>query len=293
MVSTLPIANRDLRPRRSRAAAARGMSGALPALLATVLIFCAKGYAQNLPISPAARRITAAQAAARAGALPVRDSARALPRAILQDQKSVFSFPIRAVEGRHWKPALAVTLATASLIALDSRDAPYFRRTTAFGCFNRALSGRTTALGMAAVPLATLLVGWRRHDSYSMQTAMEAGEAAADSQLLALGLKMISRRLRPSDIAPTGDFGHTWFKSNRALGFNSSFPSGHTLAAFSVATVFSERYRRHRWVPWVAYGAAALVGFSRISLQAHFPADVFAGAALGYSLSHFVVLRRR
>jgi membrane-associated phospholipid phosphatase len=36
---------------------------------------------------------------------------------------------------------------------------------------------------------------------------------------------------------------------------------------------------------------AGTIGFSRITLQAHFPADVFLGAALGYSISRFVVLR--
>jgi membrane-associated phospholipid phosphatase len=52
-------------------------------------------------------------------------------------------------------------------------------------------------------------------------------------------------------------------------------------------------FLRNRWVPWVAYGLAGLVGFSRVPLQAHFPSDVFAGAALGYAISHYVVLRQQ
>jgi membrane-associated phospholipid phosphatase len=56
--------------------------------------------------------------------------------------------------------------------------------------------------------------------------------------------------------------------------------------------VFADRYRQHRWAPWLAYGLAGLVGFSRISLQSHFPSDVFAGGALGYFISDYVVLRR-
>jgi hypothetical protein len=44
-------------------------------------------------------------------------------------------------------------------------------------------------------------------------------------------------------------------------------------------------------VPWVAYGAATAVGFSRITLQAHFAYDVFAGAVFGYVIRRFVVLR--
>ena len=76
------------------------------------------------------------------------------------------------------------------------------------------------------------------------------------------------------------------------LGFYVAGPVRHD-AAFSIATVFAEHYRRHRWVPFVAYGLASLVGFSRITLQAHFSSDVFAGAVLGGSFSHFVVLRGR
>ena len=69
-------------------------------------------------------------------------------------------------------------------------------------------------------------------------------------------------------------------------------PSGHTIAAFSVATVVARRYRNHRWVPYVSYGVAALVGFSRLSLSAHFISDVFVGATLGYSVSRFAVLQQ-
>jgi membrane-associated phospholipid phosphatase len=256
------------------------------------LAFAVSVRGQSLPNTSPSQPTSETLPAAREQSTPRPLTVASLPAAIFHDQKPVISFPLRAAEGHHWKPALAVALAAAGLVVLDSHDARYFRKTSAFGDFNYAVSGRNTMIGMVAVPAATLFIGWGHHDSYAVQTAFEAGEAAADSQILALGMKVISRRLRPSDIPPNGDFGHTWFKSDSSLGFNSSFPSGHTIAAFSIATVFAERYQRHRWVPWVAYGAATLVGFSRITLQAHFPADVFAGAALGYSLSHFVVLRR-
>lgn len=107
-------------------------------------------------------------------------------------------------------------------------------------------------------------------------------------------MKNIDRRLRPIEIDPHGDFSDTWFKSHGTFtGGRGSFPSGHTIAAFSVATVFADRYRRHRWVPWVAYGLAGLVGFSRVTLQSHFPSNVFMGAALGYVISHNIVLQPR
>ena len=68
--------------------------------------------------------------------------------------------------------------------------------------------------------------------------------------------------------------------TNRGIGGFGGFPSGHIVAAFSVATVFANRYRAHRWVPWVAYGLAG--GLSRLNAP-HFPSGIFFGAALGYS----------
>ncbi len=248
---------------------------------------------------PASAQQAAGQDAARtpeAGittATPPAPSLSELPRAVWRDQKPIWRFPVEAAKGQHWKPALAVTLATTGLVFLDSHDTPYFRRTSSFGDFNRTVSGRNTALGMVAVPLSFYVAGRVRQDDDMAGTATLAGEAAADSLIVATVMKGVTWRLRPSDIQPTGDFGHTWYKSHGWLGQRSGFPSGHTIAAFSIATIFAERYRRHRWAPFVAYGLASLVGFSRITLQSHFPSDIFAGAVLGWSISHFVVLHDR
>jgi len=219
---------------------------------------------------------------------------RALPRNFLQDQKDVWLFPVELSKGRHWMPTIAVTGVTAALIAADAHDTPYFRRTQRFEGFNDVFSGRNTSLGMAIVPAAFLVVGHFRHDSYAEKTALLAGEAYADSAIVDIAMKVSTRRLRPSDIPPTGNFSDTFFRSHMSpIGINTSFPSGHAAGAFSIATVFAHRYRRHRWVPWVAYGVAGAISFSRVTTQAHFPSDVFLGAALGFTITQFTVLRPR
>ncbi|MFY9583748.1 MAG: phosphatase PAP2 family protein [Candidatus Acidiferrales bacterium] len=217
---------------------------------------------------------------------------RKLPTNFLSDQKDLWLFPGQVAHGRHWLPIVAVAGATAGLLAADAHDAPYFRRTTSFRGFNRAFSGRATSLEVGLVPAVFYAIGLARKDSYAQKTALFAGEAAADSLVLYVVMNAVSRRLRPSEIAPQRPFSDTFFRSHEPV-FGSSFPSGHTITAFSVATVFARRYRDHRWVPWVAYGMAGAIGFSRITLQSHFPADVFLGAALGYSISRFDVLRGR
>jgi membrane-associated phospholipid phosphatase len=217
---------------------------------------------------------------------------RQIPANILHDQKDLWLFPGQLAHGRHWLPTVAVVGITAGLLGADPHDAPYFRRTASFQGFNRAFSGKATALEGVLVPASFYTIGLVRKDSYAQKTALFVGEAVADSLVLYGAMNAASRRLRPSEIAPQGDFSDTFFRSRNSFS-GSSFPSGHTIEAFSVATVFARRYRNHRWVPWVAYGAAGLIGFSRITLQSHFPADVFLGAALGYSIARFDVLRGR
>ena len=212
---------------------------------------------------------------------------------ILQDQKPIWLFPIRVMDGKHVKPALALTLITAGLIALDPYDAPYFRNSAAFKAYpTGALRGRNTALIVTMIPVATYLGGRLMKDSHATSTAWLAGEAIAETQIVSLVMKGIDGRLYPSQIPPHGDFSHTWFKWGGTFNNPGSFPSGHASAAFAAATIFAGRYREHRWVPWVAYGLASFVALTRVPGQAHFPSDVFAGAALGYSIGHFVVLRR-
>lgn len=124
-------------------------------------------------------------------------------------------------------------------------------------------------------------------------TALFAREAIADTGLVSLVLKDVTRRVRPVNLPPHGNAYDTWFESGGSImSGRGGFPSGHAIAAFSVATVVARQYRNHKWVPWVAYGGAALAGFSRLSLSAHFASDVFMGAALGYSISRFAVLQQ-
>lgn len=212
---------------------------------------------------------------------------------VLHDQKRIWFFPKSLAQGKHWLPTLGVVGATAGLIALDPHDTPYFRRTRAFDTFNNVMSSRNTILGMALFPASVYALGLARHDSYMQKTLQLSAESVLDSEILDLVIRDVTRRVPPKDIAPNGDFSDSFFQNHKGPFYvgNGGFPSGHTLAAFSIATIFAERYRRHRWVPWAAYGLATLVGFSRITGQDHFPSDVFAGAALGFTVGHFVVLR--
>lgn len=210
---------------------------------------------------------------------------------ILDDQKQIYwRFPGQVARGRHWVPIAGVMAVTAALIATDQFSAPHFRSSSStYRDFNNVFSGTNASLGILLAPVSMYGVGLLTHDSYAQKTALFAGEALADSEILDEALKLTTRRARPESISQQGNFADTWLDSHTIT--DGGFVSGHTIAAFSVATIIADRYgRRHRWVPYVAYGLAATVGFSRVSLSAHFPSDVFLGAAFGYAISHFAVL---
>jgi len=216
---------------------------------------------------------------------------RTLPRDFLRDQKQIWLFPTQLTKGKHWVPTLAIVGITAGLIASDPHSMPYFRsHQRNWDDFNDTFNSYLTSGEIIAVPASLLLAGYARHDDYQVSTALLAGEAYADGAIVDLAIKAVTRRQRPSDVLPTGRFNDTFFSGGKSPFKGSSFPSGHAVGVFSVATTIARRYHRHKWVPFLAYGFATAISASRVTTLSHFPSDVFLGAALGYTITRYQVL---
>jgi undecaprenyl-diphosphatase len=67
---------------------------------------------------------------------------------------------------------------------------------------------------------------------------------------------------------------------------NPSFPSGHTVYAFMMATLLSFWLPRYRIIFYIAAG---FIGWTRIYLGLHYPTDVIVGALLGYACTKLFI----
>jgi membrane-associated PAP2 superfamily phosphatase len=221
---------------------------------------------------------------------------RSMPGDFLHDQKDLWTFPLRLVKGHNLAPTLIVVGATVGLIYADPHDMPYFRtHQKNLDDVNDAFDPLITTGEVIALPAGLLAAGYIRHDAREVNTALLATEAYGDSVVIDLALKAITRRQRPTDVAPNGDYSDTFFNGGKSPFKGSSFPSGHATAVWSVATVVAERYR-HRgkpWVPILSYTLATAISFSRITEAAHFPSDVWLGSALGFSIAKYQTLKPR
>ena len=68
----------------------------------------------------------------------------------------------------------------------------------------------------------------------------------------------------------------------------NSMPSGHTITAFSIATVFATEYKNILWVPILSYTIATGVALSRIYDNKHWASDVVMGSALGWAIGKLI-----
>jgi membrane-associated phospholipid phosphatase len=68
---------------------------------------------------------------------------------------------------------------------------------------------------------------------------------------------------------------------------SSSFPSGHTLEVFAIATALAILLRDRRiFIP--AFIWAFLVAYTRMALGVHYPSDITAGIIIGMLIGYFV-----
>lgn len=194
--------------------------------------------------------------------------------------------PARRWNPWYWDVPLAAVAGMAAIVLLQANQPLFlgFNRLSAHA--GAGLWAHVTLLGDTLVALTLFLPLVRRWPEL-VWASLLAGLLAT---LFVHGFKHPLSLPRPVSVLPRDQF-HT---IGRAY-FGPAFPSGHTATAFVVAGVIllhlSAVWRRRLAGPLLAL--AGLIGFSRIAVGAHWPADVLGGAAGGWLAAVFGTLWAR
>ncbi|HZB88555.1 MAG TPA: phosphatase PAP2 family protein [Terracidiphilus sp.] len=207
------------------------------------------------------------------------------PKNFLRDQAAIWTSPIRLRTSNAAGPALLV-LATTVAITTDHQvlSSEVTHDASINSHFDTASQGLVGLF--VAGPALFYGVGHFKHDEHASETGILGGEAIADSLAVDEAAKIISRRERPALDGARGKF------FQPGVDFDSSFPSTHSIVAWSSAAVIASEY------PGVltqitAYGLATATSLSRVFAQQHFSSDVLVGSAVGWMIGRYVVRRHR
>jgi len=186
----------------------------------------------------------------------------------LEDQKEIYTAPFRP-SNLKWD---ALFLAgTAALIATDRR----ISRTLHDTHLNISRDISNVSLVSTSIVSGAIWVYGRKGDHpHARETGDIELETLSNTFIVYTAMQFLAGRERPDEGTGNG----RWWKHN---GFNSSFPGGHAMFTWAMATVLAHEYPRPRYQA-LAYLAATAVTVGRFVGREHFASDVAIGTALGY-----------
>lgn len=147
------------------------------------------------------------------------------------------------------------------------------------------------SLKWAWIPVYALLLGWM---IYRMGWRNALFIAVGVVPLIVLSDQLSGNILRhwierPRPCHPLSGIADQVFLLSGACGGKFGFPSAHSTNFFALAAYLSLTFKPGSILKTaVFFGAASLVGFSRIYLGKHYPLDVLGGAILGIIIALIV-----
>jgi membrane-associated phospholipid phosphatase len=208
---------------------------------------------------------------------PLKPLGKKFVRNVWLDQKAIWTSPfhMKRSDAKWW---LLFGSATGALIATDHWTSRQLPNTTDQARFSARVSNVGALYTVVPVTAAFYLGGVFTDNAKARETGLLGAQALVDGLVLFEVLKLATQRKRPLDDGGHGQFFHG----------GDSFPSGHTMAAFALASVIAHEYRNKKVVPVIAYGLATLVGAARFSARKHFASDVVAAGAMGWFVGSYV-----
>lgn len=216
-----------------------------------------------------------------------RPAAAGFPGEVLRSAGRAVSSPARISKAD--LPAIGA-LAGGGLVlySLDGQIRHAFHRSRSK--LNDDISEQAEKLGNGGYDAALVAayggLGLLMKDAYMQDTALLAAESFLAANAAGTLLKYSVGRGRP--YAEDGKRRFTPFRFKTA---RTSFPSGHTVSAFSVASVFAAR-SGSRAVKVLAYTLASSVALQRVYADKHWASDTLAGAAIGTAVGRWVSAKK-
>ncbi len=209
---------------------------------------------------------------------------RNTPRDVLEDQKAIWTSPLHIHAG-DLKWAVPLALVTGTAIVTDRRTLQDVVSHDP-GLNNSSTNASNILIGgYIAAPVLLYADGHFRGNEHARETGLLGAEALLDGVVVEQGMKLIFWRERPYQDQGRGKF----FQSS--AGIDSSFPSSHSVLAWSAAAVIGREYH-NPWTRILVYTGAAGVSFTRLAGQQHFPSDIVVGSAAGWLVGHYVYKHR-
>ena len=225
--------------------------------------------------------VAQAQTPAAPSPTPVVSAKRSLEREffknILRDQKAIWASPFH-LERKDAKWMIPAGIGMGALISTDRITGDEIAEFDRGVAASRIISYPGSTTGVAAVSATFYFVGRRTNNDRARETGILSAEAALDSLIVGEALKAVSQRARPEAARERSEF----------FDGGTSFPSGHSVQAWSVATVIANEYHDDLKVQIASYGVASAVSVARFTAGKHYISDVVVGSALGYMIGRYV-----
>lgn len=192
---------------------------------------------------------------------------------ILEDQKGLYLAPFQPANLK--RDAIMLGGTAGFLVAdrhienaLPSGHYQFWQDTS-----NIAIGGLAATLG------GVWLYGIRSDHPHAREAGELELETLVNTFLIYTPMQLIAARERPGEGNGHGDF-------LKHSAINTSFPGGHAMFTWAMATVVAHEYSQN-WVRVLAYSAAFTVTLSRFMAKDHWASDMWVGTGLGLGIGTF------
>ena len=192
----------------------------------------------------------------------------------LEDQKQLYRAPFK-VSNLKWD---ALVLGGTAVLLIEDRN---IENNLPGGHYQFYQDTSNIAIGALSATLGgVFLYGIKPEHRHARETGILTLETLADTFLIYTPMQLIAGRQRPGEGNGHGDF----LKHHM---INTSFPGGHAMFTWAMATVVAHEYSQP-WVQVLAYTAAFAVTSSRFLARDHWASDMWLGSALGIGIGTHV-----